>query len=767
MKIYLPVADQMNYTEESEAGKYPLYLHNQPPFWPHKPVRQQARQADCFPYFTMTNYRCPLVNQPANGYKSTQMINEPPALETKHIHTLWQSLAVELAAVFDAHGACSIIASEVATFCGLTAVVGVSDPFKKYFDVWVCQPDGRIEQTRWDNHTATFYPLIDQGQPALIDKFSRPPAELVHSALWQLPREQLLTLPLPAHGDYPSLTPPGILCLLDPPADCPINLNNIGPLATFLTINLDRTYLRHTVHRQDVEFAVVSDISFALTSTLSLQNIYKQLMGSVRRTLNVGSVSVGLIEQSSGDIIFVDMLLGDLFKDLPPLRLKKGMGIAGWVAEHRQPVIINNVYADKRFFAGSDSRSGFHTDSMICIPLQVEQRVIGVLQAINKVNGDFMENDLRLLQAIGGPLAAAIENAGLHSEVLAEKRRVETIFASMSEGMLTTNAEGIITHANDALFTLLLQTPETFVGQPAHKMIRFSNGTLTEFIEQIRSQNEDYPQLATNVFSTEATAVPVLVSGAPIFHDNGQISEMIFVFSDLRQIREVERMRDDFFHGIIHELRTPLATILMYARLLREGKAQQKEKSDRFLGVIERESDRLQKMVRQMLELAKMESREFQRSPEPVHLNTIFDDMLPPLADRASEKGLTFRQKIQPDLPPISGNPDIFYLIFKNLIDNAIKFTLSGTVRIDARHENKAVIVSVQDEGIGIPDQAMPNLFGRFFRAQTAVERGIAGTGLGLYMVKEAVENYNGTIQVKSKDGKGTTFTVRLPIIQD
>jgi signal transduction histidine kinase len=260
--------------------------------------------------------------------------------------------------------------------------------------------------------------------------------------------------------------------------------------------------------------------------------------------------------------------------------------------------------------------------------------------------------------------------------------------------------------------------------------------------------------------------VPILLSGAPIRDENGAVTEMIFVFSDLSQIREVERLRDDFFHGIIHELRTPLATILMYARLLREGKAQQKEKADRFLGVIERESDRLQKMVRQMLEVVKMEASEFQRSNDLVSLNDLFDEILPPLADRATEKGLTFRQRITKDMPPVLGNQETYHLIFKNLIDNAVKFTLSGTVRVEAFPENDQIVVQVKDDGIGIPRQALPNLFGRFFRAQTAVERGIAGTGLGLYMVKVAVENYNGTIQVKSTAGKGTTFTVKLPIAE-
>ncbi len=699
------------------------------------------------------------------------MLNsESQKLKPMQIQPLWQKLTNELHNIFDAHGICSIVANEVAVYTQTKTVVGISDPQRKYYDVWVCEKDGSIQQTRWKNEHASFDKLISAGCVIVQDKFTVQPSELVKSQLWQLAKEGILSVPLPSAGRYTAVTPPGIICLIDPQADiCPINSGNINDLAMQVTMALDRASLRQQVDRQEIEFAVVSDISHALTSTLSLQNIYTQLMEPVRRTLNVGSISVGLIEQGTGDIVFVDMLMGDLFADIPTIRLKSGQGIAGWVVANGQPAIVNDVYTDSRFYAGVDRSSGFLTESLACIPLQVDEKVIGIMQAINKKNGEFNEHDLRLLQAIGGPLAAAIENARLHTEVLSEKRRIEAIFASMSEGTLTISSEGLITQANEAMITLLFnepKPPETLIGQPVADIIRLKDGDVKEFIERVQADADEYPQLATDLYPRQGIPVPVLLSGAPILNADGKFTDMIFVFSDLRQIREVERMRDDFFHGIIHELRTPLATILMYARLLREGKAQEKEKADRFLGVIERESDRLQKMVRQMLELAKMESREFQRGTESVALNPMFDEMLPPLADRASEKGLTFRQKIEPDLPPIIGNPDMYYLIFKNLIDNAVKFTLKGTVRVDAWQENGSIVVKVQDEGIGIPQQALPNLFGRFFRAQTAVERGIAGTGLGLYMVKEAVENYNGTITVDSVQDKGTTFVVHLPITE-
>ena len=684
--------------------------------------------------------------------------------------TLWQKLAAELVGIYDAHGICAVLANELAVYSQTTAIVGISDPLEQYYDVWVCQNDGRIQQSRWNREQASFEPFIKAKAVVYQEKFTVPPGDLVRSELWQLPRHAILAAPIPARSNYEPVTPPGLICLLDPDSATPVDAAALGELTTFITPILDRAYLRQKVDRQEIEFAVVSDISYALTSTLSLQKIYRQLLDPVRRTLNVGSISVGLIDPDTGEIIFVDMLMGALFADLTPLRLAPGQGIAGWVAEHRKPVIVNDVYKDARFYAGVDQQSGFLTKSMACIPLQVEDRVIGVMQAINKKNGKFNQNDLRLMQAIGGPLAAAIENARLHGAVLAEKRRIETIFASMSEGLLTITSDGRITHINEALITLLYNKatpPNDLIGQNARDVIQLTSGSLDEFIQTVTAAAGEYPQWATDIQPDQGEAVPVLISGAPIHDAEGRVNEMIFVFSDLRQIREVERMRDDFFHGIIHELRTPLATILMYARLLREGKARDKNKADRFLGVIERESDRLQKMVRQMLELAKMESSEFRHSLEPVCLNPIFEEMLPLLADQATEKGLTFRQKIQQNLPPVPGTPETYYLIFKNLIENAIKFTFSGNVRVHAWQEEGAVFVKVQDEGIGIPPQALPNLYGRFFRAQTAVERGIAGTGLGLYMVKEAVEHYNGAITVDSEPGKGTTFTVQLPVIKE
>lgn len=684
----------------------------------------------------------------------------------KHIHHLWERLTTELARVLDAHGVCAAAAYEVSVVTGVETVMVLGGPGSAYFDVWICNPLGDLQQKRWEGKQQALHDLISAGEAVEQQKLDRPARDIVNSDLWLLAKDSVLFVPLPYPQPLIAGAPSGGLALLDAPADGLLNQANISSLGMFLTTFLERAFLRQETDRQRVEFETVYDLTYSMTASLRLETIFGQLTDPVRRTLNVETISVGLTDQATGEIEFVDMLMGPLFQNIPTVRLQPGQGIAGRVAETGEPLIVNDVYKDDRFSPQFDHASGFRTHSILCVPLKVENRVIGVLEAINKRHGIFNQDDLRLCQAIIGPLAAAIENARLHEDVLAEKRRQETIFASMSEGALTVSAAGQITATNESLLTLLgLHSAGDLLGRPAGEAIEINaTESFATFMQHVLDAGHEKPEIAANLWQESGDHVPVHISGAPIRDEEGNVSEMILVFTDLRQIREVERMRDDFFHNIVHELRTPLATILMYARLLREGKAQgDKAKEDRFLGVIERESDRLQQMVRQMLQLAKLEAREIQRSAELVNLNDLFDEILPPLAERAIQKGLTFTHRIPAELPPVNGNGEMLYSVFKNLVDNAVKFTLSGTVRVDAAINDDMIEVTVKDEGIGIPKQAQPNLFKRFYRAQTAVERGIAGTGLGLYMVKEAVEKHQGSIAVHSVEDKGTTFTVRLP----
>lgn len=689
--------------------------------------------------------------------------------DTVNILKLWETLAHELDNIYDVHWVCASVTTEVAKFTGQQAMVALLEPHGRYYDVWISNAGEQLEQARWEQSKVNFKQLLNDQEAQIVDKYTQSASVLIKNDLWALARERILLSCFPSKPKQIDSGLSGVICIFDPAEDGPLTLENIQPLAAYLSTYLERAELRRQRDRQNIEFGIISDVSQSLSSTLKLEEIFAQVAENIRRILDVESLSLALINPITNKIVFIPELMGSLFVDIPPIELDHGEGIAGWVALHGEPVIVNDAYADKRFFAASDKASGFQTRTILCVPLKSNQRVIGIMEAINKQNGEFTNHDKELLDAISGPLTTAIINAQLHQDVVSEKRRIETIFQSMSEGMITINAEGYITAVNDSMLTLLRRSDRPkIMGQKLSEVVLLKEGNFNEFMDEVIAKRhlEEYPQLACEIRTQERTFVPVLSSGAATEDEEGEVTEIILAFSDLRQIREVERMRDDFFHNVVHELRTPLATILMYARLLLNGRAKNdEEKTARFLGVIEQESDRLQTMVRQMLQLAKLEAKEIQRSSERVKLNSVLDEMLPPLADRATEKGLTFIQRVKSDLPDIIADRDTIYMIFKNLIENAIKFTLSGAVEVNAFiNEQNLIEVMVRDEGIGIPETSMPNLFKRFYRTQTAVERGIAGTGIGLYMVKEGIEKHKGTLTVNSKEGQGTTFVVQLPI---
>lgn len=692
------------------------------------------------------------------------MIEVAQPRQTEFLPAIWRDVMSDLRDAFDVHFVCASFSYYLAKHLSTRTLVAVADSENKSYDLWVTDPSGSTVQHRWSAEEAGFEPLMAYTKPTVIDKLERPAVEIISSRLWLETRRNLLVAPVGGEARPYNKFPPVLLALIDPPDKVSIDPEVVQQIIDLMCVFLDRAQLRQEVDHRTVEFAVITDVSRALSSTLNIQQIYELLTGPIRQILNVETLSIGLVEALTGDIVFVDKLFGPMFERLPPIRLKRGQGIAGWVAEHQEPVIINNAYSDRRFFSGVDQRSGFRTSSMICIPLTVNERVIGVLQAINRQFGSFGAHDLELMESLGGPLAAAIENANLYAEVLSERLRVETLFSSIAEGLVSINRMGIITKANSAFSALLSCDPEGLTGSALRDCLRPIKTEIDELVDGVFAPGDDIAFLTAELPRPTGHPLPILITGTAIKDAEGSANEAFLLFSDLTQIREVERMRDDLFQGIVHEFRTPLATILMYARLLREGKVRHPEKSERFLGVIERESDRLQRMIKQLIEISKLDSPIIQRSPQPVWLNSLLDEALTPLADRAVRKGLLFRQRIEQELPPVMGSEEGYYLVLYNLLDNAIKFTPSGSVQIAAWKENGTVAIEISDEGIGIPPEGIKNLFKRFYRARTSVERGLAGTGLGLYMVKETLRHYNGKITVQSTVGKGSTFLLRLPI---
>ena len=252
----------------------------------------------------------------------------------------------------------------------------------------------------------------------------------------------------------------------------------------------------------------------------------------------------------------------------------------------------------------------------------------------------------------------------------------------------------------------------------------------------------------------------------PIFFRSEKIGVLI-VIQDITEIRKLENMRKDFVANVSHELKTPLTSIKGFVETLLNGASENPKIREKFLKIIELESNRLTSLIEDILVLSEIENKKIKGSNIDRRINVkeeilIVIEMLKPQADK---KKLKVKYEFLNEDIFVYGNENWFKQMIINLVDNAIKYSLNdGEVKIKVIKDRNNVLIKVKDKGIGIDKKNQERLFERFYRVDKARSRDIGGTGLGLAIVKHVVLSFSGSIEVKSEVNKGTEFTVKLPI---
>ncbi len=344
-----------------------------------------------------------------------------------------------------------------------------------------------------------------------------------------------------------------------------------------------------------------------------------------------------------------------------------------------------------------------------------------------------------------------------------EKEDCLRMMQEMSEGILILDERGRIRWVNEALRTLFA-FPEEATGKSPLELIRHSE--LEEALKEAlktgkRSSFEmTLPSSPQKIF--EANIIPM--SSSPGMDAEGtEVSGAIAVFHDISRLKELERMRQDFVANVSHELRTPLTTIKGYTETLLDG-ALHEEVAFSFIQIIQKHTDRLTKLVEDLLTISKIESRELRLNLEPLNLSEVLRDVLEFIQEAAQKKRVSLQKDVS--IESIWVKADRFYLeqILLNLLDNAIKYNREGgEIKVSAQLKDQGVEVSIQDSGIGIPSEDLPRLFERFYRVDKGRSKELGGTGLGLAIVKHLVQAHGGRIWAKSQLGEGSTFFFTLP----
>jgi len=257
--------------------------------------------------------------------------------------------------------------------------------------------------------------------------------------------------------------------------------------------------------------------------------------------------------------------------------------------------------------------------------------------------------------------------------------------------------------------------------------------------------------------SYAATAAPV--------RSGRSTTGAVMVLHDITEIRRLERARRDFVANVSHEFRTPLAAIQGFAETLLEGALEDREDGRRFVRIIHAHALRLGRLTGDLLKLARIEAERLSLETSPVAVSRILDPSLETTRMEADRKGLVLEADYAPDLPPVPGDVRLLQEAVQNLLDNAVRYTPpGGRIRVHAEAVRGEVLLSVSDTGVGIPRADQQRVFERFYRADAARSRESGGTGLGLAIAKHLVEAHGGRIRVESELGRGSTFTVSLPL---
>lgn len=425
-------------------------------------------------------------------------------------------------------------------------------------------------------------------------------------------------------------------------------------------------------------------------------------------------------------------------------RLKVHDSLAGQVIRTGEPLLVGDKGWHK-------IKTEYLVKSLLYVPLKVKDQVIGVLGVDNKIKeAPFTKRDQQLLAALADYAAIAIENAQLFAATEAERNKLGAILRQTEDLVIVVDPEKRVVLVNKAA-QAAFQMSDQFIGKPIKEAMNYPD-LVQLFDTSSRSEPTHRSEIVLedgHVFNAHVTVIQGVGQAA--------------VLRDITHLKELDRIKSEFVSVVSHDLRSPLTAILGYVELLsRAGPVN--EMQEEFIRRVQRSVHSITTLIGDLLDLGRIEAG-FDQEMEGYHLTTLIRDVVEGLRPASEAKQQTLNLKLAPHLPANLGNPLRLRQAIHNLVENAIKYTpATGEVFIETHQEEDQIVMRVTDTGVGISPADQPYIFDKFYRSE-AVADSHTGTGLGLSIVKSVIERHQGRIWVESEAGKGTTFTVVLPII--
>jgi signal transduction histidine kinase len=568
------------------------------------------------------------------------------------------------------------------------------------------------------------------------------------------------------------------------------------------------------------QLSTLNEITRQLTSTLDLDLLLQNILENAVGILNCEAGSLFLLDEQTGELVF-RVTVGPVATNLIGKRLPPGTGIVGRAVQTRGPVIENEDQLSNSRFTGVDQQTGFVSRSLMAVPLQVKERVTGVIEVINRRDGlPFVQDDQTLLTAFAGQAAVGIENARLFTltdqelaarvEELSVMQRIDrelnaslemdramritldwALRQSSAEAGLIGMLEGqdlrvmsfvgfddYIANLHDQ--TMKVELPAMAIavetGLPQQLAVASSKDKLittshTQMVIPIRRETTVIGLLYLE--STKDSHVDIdfltrLTDHAAIAISNAQL---------YGEVQRANLAKSDFVSFVAHELKNPMTSIKGYTELLAGGAVGQiNEMQTNFLHTIKSNVERMSTLVSDLNDNAKIEAGRLRFEYKATSAADLVDDVVRTMKRQIEDKKQILELAIPENLPPMWADRIRVGQVLTNLLSNAYKYTPeSGTLEVgveesenhwDSDGAPRVIHLWVKDNGIGLTVEDQQKLFQKFFRSDDPKAREAPGTGLGLNITKSLVEMQGGRIWFESEYRKGTTFHFTVPVAE-
>ncbi|MFC5559725.1 cell wall metabolism sensor histidine kinase WalK [Ureibacillus thermophilus] len=342
------------------------------------------------------------------------------------------------------------------------------------------------------------------------------------------------------------------------------------------------------------------------------------------------------------------------------------------------------------------------------------------------------------------------------SSTEAERRKLASVLANMTDGVIATDRKGKIILINDPALSFLKVTREDTLNRPIASVLEIENQYSFEDLINMKEP------LSLD-FSTEESPLILRASFSVIQKETGFVNGLITVLHDITEQEKIEMERREFVANVSHELRTPLTTMRSYLEALADGAWKDENIAPHFINVVQTETERMIRLVNDLLNLSKMDSKDYQLNKEVVEFNSFFHRIIDRF-EMSKSQNVKFIRYI-PETPYfVEIDTDKLTQVIDNIISNAIKYSPDGgNIRFGFTVQGNMLKVMISDDGMGIPKENLGKIFDRFYRVDKARSRAMGGTGLGLAIAKEMIKAHNGTIWAESEEGVGTTIFFTLP----